>query len=464
MADAHVNFFGGSPLNRLSWLRSSPPFLNAIVLSPKTRWLLLQEGQPLLATDPSTRHRSLARLTTGDVRPLLGPEPFFAQGQHAGEFAPADDPSLEAGRLHGAPIVFLGLDEPQTTFANALPSSDFSGKGDAVDVAHKIEGTPYFSLDVSDVQKTELDEALQNSEVGKSGAQLAFADARAAMSSFDMFEAAVFAEARSLVDWQARNKFCAGCGSPVKPLWGGWKLVCSSLFPWSNGNGRKPCPTGTGLNNFAHPRSDAVVIMAPIDQTGTKILLGRNKKWPTRFYSAMAGFIEPGESLEDAVRRELWEEAGIAAWGVKYHSTQPWPFPANIMAGFYAVADSTQPLRTDLDNELEDAKWYTRDQVLDVIRYSEGILPTGTDLAKPLATPDAWTSSEEKATGVGTANPLAGDAVTTAEKAAAKAPDARSEVPFKLPPATAIAGVLIREWAHGRAGPDIRVQPVKGNL
>lgn len=138
-----------------------------------------------------------------------------------------------------------------------------------------------------------------------------------------------------------------------------------------------------------HPRTDPVVIILTVSPDNTQILLGRNvgispytlamtriltsdpqRNWPKNFYSALAGFTEPGESLEDTVERELWEEAGIKVLGLKYHSTQPWviqhalyfslrlteimqPFPANVMAGFYAVADPAEPVRTDLDNELE---------------------------------------------------------------------------------------------------------------
>ncbi|KAG1798332.1 NUDIX hydrolase domain-like protein [Suillus subaureus] len=93
--------------------------------------------------------------------------------------------------------------------------------------------------------------------------------------------------------------------------------------------------------------------MLAIDESGEKVLLGRNKKFPGKFYSALAGFIEPGESFEDAVKREMWEEAGVKVWNVRYHSGQPWPYPANLMVGYYATADSSAPIRTDLDNELE---------------------------------------------------------------------------------------------------------------
>lgn len=207
----YVNFFGGSPLNRLSWLRTSPNFLNAIALRPTTRWLLFQSGQPLLLSEPITRKRSLARLSTADVRPLLGSEPFFSQGQVEGEHAPSDVLVLESARLRGPPLVFLGLHEPQAVGgeADALPSSEFSAKSDAETVIANLTGTPYFSLDVTHVEQTVLDKTLLASEPAKAGAELTFFEPRGAMAYMDAFESAVFAEARSLVNWNGENKASA---------------------------------------------------------------------------------------------------------------------------------------------------------------------------------------------------------------------------------------------------------------
>ncbi|EPT04695.1 hypothetical protein FOMPIDRAFT_1045958 [Fomitopsis schrenkii] len=444
MPEAYVNFMGGSPLNRLSWLRSSPAFLNAVVLSPATQWIVFKDGQPLLVQQHGSPTRSLARLNTSDVRTLLGSEPFLAQGKLEGENAPGDVAVLEASRFHGPPLVFLGLHEQE---AAALPSSDFSAKSsDPAQVVANIKGTPIFTLDVSKVPQEVLDDVFQKSEAAKAGAELAFSEPRAAMSGLDVFEAAIYAEARSLVDWNTRNKYCPSCGSPVYSLWAGWKLTCTTLLPWAENAGKEPCLTAKGLHNFAHPRTDAVVIMAVVDESGDKVLLGRNKKWPGKFYSALAGFIEPGESFEDAVKREIWEEAGVRVWNVQYHSTQPWPFPANLMVGFYATGDSSAPLRTDLDNELEDAIWYTREEVLAVLNHAEGTNITRNDHRKLAA------AQEEKGPAISTANALAGDAVTEEEKKA-KAVEGPSELAFRVPPITAIAGVLISEWAYGRAGP-----------
>ena len=194
---------GGSPLNRLSWLRPSQVFLNAVVASPATRWILFKGGMPLLATNPNTEKRTLALLTTNDVKSLLGPDPFFGQGQNPGESSTEETPVLEAARLHGPRVVFLGLEERDPTTASALPSSDFKEPEAAV---ANIDGTPYFSVDVADLEEDMVDEVVQNSELAKTDAKLAFTDPRTAMGALDAFFAAVFANARSMVDWNDRNR------------------------------------------------------------------------------------------------------------------------------------------------------------------------------------------------------------------------------------------------------------------
>ncbi|THG94360.1 hypothetical protein EW026_g7095 [Hermanssonia centrifuga] len=356
---------------------------------------------------------------------------FHVGCQHDGEVAADEVKELQAARLHGPGIVFLGLHETDPEAAEALPSSDFSAKGNAAEVAAKVKGTPYFSLDVSGVEEKQVDEVLQKSEAGKNGATFAFVDGRQAMSSMDYVVGAIYAEARAMVDWNARNKYCSACGSPVFSLWAGWKLACTTLLPWADNSGRSPCPTAVGLHNQSHPRTDPVVIMAVVNEVNDRILLGRNRKWPGKFYSALAGFIEPGESFEDAVKRELWEEAGLKVWGIQYHSTQPWPFPANLMIGFYAIADPSVPTRVDLDNELEDARWYTREEILAVLAVPGATTIRSRDLGEA-----------DKITAENLAGPQSASSTV-----AGSVPD---EPPFKLPPLTAIAGVLVHDWAHDK--------------
>ncbi|KAJ7072759.1 NUDIX hydrolase domain-like protein [Mycena amicta] len=424
----------GSPLNRLSWLRPAHSFLNAVVASPKTRWLVSNAGQQLVSI-PSASPSSkpvIAQLTTEHVKPFLGPAPFFGQAKEEGQTLTAEEGThfTESARHRGVRVVFLGLIDTLST-ENALPTTDFTDPERAI---AKLEGTPFFAVDVAE---SGLDNDLLLS-VDKTQT-LSWVEPRGLLMGLqlDKVSLSLFNGARSMVDWNQRNKFCPACGSPTYSVWAGWKINCSTLLPWADNTGRKPCPTSKGLHNFAHPRTDPVVITIAVDETGEKILLGRGKKYPGKMYSALAGFIEPGETFEEAVVREMWEEAGVKVSEVSYHSGQPWPFPANLMVGFYARADSAQPIRTDLDNELVDARWYTRAEVLTVLNHK---LKEATE------------------------GPSDADSAALAKEEPAPPAD---DPPFRVPPTSAIAGVLIRDWAFGKTKFPVRVygQSVqKGNL
>lgn len=166
-------------------------------------------------------------------------------------------------------------------------------------------------------------------------------DARMAAMQLDDGRAAIIAHARSILDWHARHRFCASCGAPTEPAKAGYQRNCS----------------GCGAQHF--PRTDPVVIMLALD--GDRALLGRQPSWPAGRLSALAGFVEPGESLEEAVARELFEEAGIRTGRVRYVASQPWPFPSSLMVAAFAEAATTD-LRIDTV-ELEEARWFTRAEV-----------------------------------------------------------------------------------------------------
>ncbi|KAJ3575274.1 hypothetical protein NP233_g1197 [Leucocoprinus birnbaumii] len=454
-SETFVNMFGGSPLNRLSWLRTSHYFLNAVVTLPQTKWLLFNAGQPLVVSNPSTPQTrpQPAYLSTSEVKPLLGPQPYFGQGEKLGilvsdEINNVRHSPTEAARHHpqSRPIVFLGVQEKLANgdVLAALPTAEFSSPDFAVEAIKKLDGIPYFAMEVADViqdgqiSEEGMLELFKESSQDTEGKVFAWSEPRALLSVLDHFAGAVFASAKSLVDWNYRNKFCPGCGSGTYSMWGGWKISCLTLLPWSDNTGKRPCPSGMGLHNYTHPRTDAVVIMIAIDETGNKVLLGRNRKFPGKFYSALAGFIEPGESFEDAVAREMWEEAGVRVWSARYHSGQPWPYPANLMVGFYARADSTKPIRTDLDNELVDARWFTREEILAVLNHRSGTYLSGRDYKKIGDSLDKKDDPNVKALAPG-----------------AKVEDTKPQAddpPFKIPPITAIAGVLIRDWAEGKIG------------
>jgi len=156
-------------------------------------------------------------------------------------------------------------------------------------------------------------------------------------------EANLVAHARALVLWHASQQFCGICGSASNPQAGGNSRRC----------GNADC------RRQIFPRTDPAVIV--LVTHGERCLLGRQANWPEHRYSTIAGFVEPGESLEDAVRREVFEETNIRISSVSYHSSQPWPFPSALMLGFVAEASTTEIKLND--RELEDAQWFTREQL-----------------------------------------------------------------------------------------------------
>jgi NAD+ diphosphatase len=161
------------------------------------------------------------------------------------------------------------------------------------------------------------------------------------------------AEAKAMLHWHARHRFCSNCGAPSEVLCGGWKRECPSCK----------------VEHF--PRTDPVVIMLAIE--GDRCLLGRQTRFVTGTWSCLAGFVEPGETIEEAARREIFEEAGIVCGRVRYFRSQPWPFPMSLMIGCHAQAESTN-IVVDR-SELEDARWYSRAEADDMLmrRHPEGL-------------------------------------------------------------------------------------------
>lgn len=169
-----------------------------------------------------------------------------------------------------------------------------------------------------------------------------------AMQALSAGELAIYGGARSLVDWHARHRFCARCGGATALAKGGWQRTCGAC----------------GAEHF--PRVDPVTIML-VEHHG-RLLLGRQARFPPGNYSALAGFVEPGETIEEAVAREVFEEAGVRVRDVRYVMSQPWPFPSSLMMGCHAMAESAS-LTIDT-TELEDARWFTREAVAEAIAAS----------------------------------------------------------------------------------------------
>lgn len=231
----------------------------------------------------------------------------------------ADAPLL----THGKPAVFLGLDGDVPRFA-----VDMSGWSPAVPAA---QPAGIFSAE----PQTHPDLP----------AGAAFDDLRSHMAGLTPRDAELAATARAICGWHASHGFCANCGVATDLAQAGWQRSCPAC------------------NTQHFPRTDPVVIM--VVERQDRLLIGRSPGWPEGMYSLLAGFVEPGETMEAAVRREVAEEAGVQIGPVTYLASQPWPFPASLMLGARAVATSDQITLDPV--ELEDALWITRQEMVTVL-------------------------------------------------------------------------------------------------
>ena len=192
---------------------------------------------------------------------------------------------------------------------------------------------------------TPIDEAAQRTLEAQN---VGFVDARSAAAQLEDGRAAIVAQARSLLNWHSQNPFCTRCGSSTRAQMAGSQRAC----------------TDSDCGVVIFPRIDPVVIMLVVSADGEHCLLGRNPGYPGQLVSALAGYMEPGESIEEAVRRELLEEAGVSVGAVRYFTSQPWPFPATLMIGCFAMAEN---LELDVNlQELEWAQWFSKKEVVEL--------------------------------------------------------------------------------------------------
>ncbi|KAN0062356.1 NADH pyrophosphatase [Thecaphora frezii] len=467
-----VNFYAGSKLNRLSWLRTSSDFLNSTISSSATRFVLLKHLDPLVHKG-GDRDGTLATLSWDEIRSTIEQGKLLSGGKGDGIFGPAvyglgnaqgaqDDKDFTRATDGLGPnnlaLVFLGIDESELA-RSSLPgqlAKDARKDDDPSNAdpdAPAPAGRPYFALSLTYTPPGATDKPPTHSLLEKLEAdeRYDFLDMRAnaKTKSWPLEEAAIVAQAKSLIDWNERHQYCPACARRQYSLWSGYKRGCSSSLgtftsdggfeapfvasahPTLHADADVACPSTKVLSNFHYPRTDPVIIMAILSADGESVLLGRQKKWPKGFVSCLAGFCEPGESFEEAVRREVLEEAGVKVNQVVYHSSQPWPYPTNLMAGFFGIAEADATIRLDLDNELEEARFYTRQEILAVLRQSDKTL-TRSEIAKM----DEKVKAELEREGV---------------KPQEEAQDEKTRPGVRLPPETAIARVLISAWARGDA-------------
>ncbi|WP_374573654.1 NAD(+) diphosphatase [Phenylobacterium sp.] len=236
-------------------------------------------------------------------------------------------PFLENGKDGGLQIAYLRADMAQELADNAWERLLFLGLW---------KETAVFAVD--------LEGGVDPADGPLSGLGR-FEDLRASALRLPPADAAIMATAKQMFEWRRRHRHCAACGEPSEVAEGGWKRVCPAC-------------------NAEHfPRTDPVVIMLAIH--GERCMLGRGAVWPKGMFSALAGFLEPGETIEEACARELFEEAGLRATSVRYHSTQPWPYPSSLMIGLMAEVDGDEAAPDQ--TELAEVRWFTRAEARELL-------------------------------------------------------------------------------------------------
>ncbi|XP_013379488.1 peroxisomal NADH pyrophosphatase NUDT12 [Lingula anatina] len=312
-----INYFGHHILDRAADKRKNPQWISQAMKKSDSKYIIISELRPLTLTSGHLssgfmkgKGKKLCILSYEDISNFLDSKPT-------------------------PPLLFLGI-EPILEPAQGKPLDRLGA-----------EGIPWFAVDLTG----KFEDYDQAAKAFHPEAEFLSADFRSAMVLPET-DAAIYAQARSLLDWHARYKFCSTCGSPTRMEESGYKRICEN----------QDCSSLKGVHNTSYPRVDPVVIMLVISQDGRRCLLGRQKRFPSGMFSCLAGFMEPGETMEDAVRRETFEESGVRVGEVHYHSCQPWPFPSTLMIGCHAKATS-ENIKVDKE-EIDDARWFTREEIL----------------------------------------------------------------------------------------------------
>ncbi|EXJ71563.1 uncharacterized protein A1O5_05371 [Cladophialophora psammophila CBS 110553] len=319
----HNAYFSNGPIARLSFMRLNNQLLDKASTHPSAKYLTFEELNPLRTPDGR-----LAFNKYDDIADTIGRPYAKDEKTQIAEFNPDE---------HRPTLIFLGLDL----------EGKYAVSGENAHLGQYV-GVPYFALDVSSNRYAELKES-------QTAAGLKYVPTRVDLT-LDHPQSAIYSHARSLIDWNNRNRYCSSCGGRMLFTHGGAKVICP---PADNGVLRqRACPTRIGLHNQAFPRTDPTAVIAPISADAKRVLLGRGKRWPANYFSCLSGFIEPGESIETAARREAYEETGVHIDRVQIHSSQPWPYPSTMLIGVIGQCVEGGEAITYPETELEEAKWF----------------------------------------------------------------------------------------------------------
>lgn len=307
-------YFGTNTLNRHSFLRTDPSFISQAITSPYAKLIFFDKLAPLVDT-----HRnelaSLNYTTLGKSNREIIDNWAYANAQ-------GDTISL----LQSPLVHFLGLD--------TLTHSPFQYK-------NKYSGTPYFAI------STDNSPSLQ-SKLNSLPNVRPLTTREEVNVHLDYAQSSIFAQAKMYLEWLSTTLYCRGCGSHTIAINAGSELRCTNPLP---------CPVKDApVSNASFPRLDPVLITCVLNSSRDKVLFTRHAKFPKGMYTHIAGFIEPGETVENAVIREVWEECGLRASNVQIVKTQPWPYPMNIILGCVAIVHNGE-MDLGHDPELEHAFW-----------------------------------------------------------------------------------------------------------
>ncbi|KAK6203314.1 hydrolase [Scheffersomyces amazonensis] len=387
-------YFGAEVVNRVSFLREDSEFVSKSLLHPSTRFIFYLDSDPLVSKylekklivltngsnqlrnndnyDTNSKEFSKGLLNISDLNWLE----ILNQFQHDNK---EKHPSL---RDEKPSFLFLGLFD-QSVGLDLLKlkmediSIDEEGSQDEryLDYQGRYQGIPYYAVDLTDSPElSKLIISFVNDRINlvsntpektPDDNGIFYTKSRKHYLTFTNVEAALYSHGKMYFDWINRNRFCPGCGHKVIPIHAGGKLHCTNQETFSDNEGKikSNCPVKRAhVSNVTFPRTDAVVITAITNEERTKILLSLGKRHAaTRMYACTAGFMEPSETVEVALKREIWEETGVRCNSIELVMTQPWPFPGNLMIGCLAVVQfngENEIIHLGHDKELEDAKWF----------------------------------------------------------------------------------------------------------